>query len=239
MSERSSSSSSSDSSQHGRNEWTDEHEATLKTWGEEAMGLSWMHGRCEKWFTWWDRLIGIPAGLLAVLVSISIFANSTPHLWLRILQGVVSFLAGAMVFLQNFLDFGKRARGHGDARIHYQCHGKSIADELSLLRIDRMKAGPFFRNKQKEHETLILADYPPILDRYIKEYKEKFSDANIARPLVTDALNAIVVRNDIESGGVRRADKVDSGVVAEMIRRETDNPMTKYELNRYHAHEDV
>ena len=228
---------SSQKSSDGKNdEWTDEHEATLKGWGEEAKGLSWMHGRCEKWFGVWDRMIGIPAGIIAVLVSISIFANSSSHLWIRILQGVVTFISGALVFLQNFLEFGKRTRGHGEARIHYESHADSIEAELSMLRPNRTSAQHFFRAKQKERNDLRLADYPTILDRYIQQYKVKFSQKNIAQPLVTDVLNEIIVHSDGGGGGRggREPTRVASGVVAEIIRREADNPLTKYELNRYH-----
>jgi hypothetical protein len=237
QSNRSNSDASQGSTGPQKDTWTDEHEGTLKMWGEEAKGLSWMHGRCEKWFNVWDRAIGVPAGVLAIMISISIFAASSPQLWLRILQGVIALISGALVFLQNFLDFGKRARSHAEARMHYESHGDSIEAEMSLLRVSRSSVGHFFRTKQKERNDLLLADYPPILDRYIEQYKIKFSQQNIAQPLITDALKEIVIHTDINSGG-REPARVASGVVAEVVRREADNPLTKYELNRYHEHED-
>lgn len=223
--------------QHDKKDpWTDEQEATLKKWGEEAKGLSWMHGKCEKWFNVWDKIIGITGGALAILVSVSIFASNSPILTVRLIQGFVAFLAGALAFAQNFLQFGKRTKGHAQARIRYELHADSIEIEMSLLRSSRESSTQFFRKRQKERAELMKEEYPPILDRYIEKYNIKFGSQNVSKPLITDVLQEIVIQGD--QGDAIRPARVASDTVAAVVQRENNNPLTRYELNRYHEHEE-
>ena len=214
--------------------WTDEQEAILKKWGEQAKGLSWMHGKCESWFNFWDKIIGIPAGVLAVVLSVSIFATSTDQLWARITYGVVSFLVGSLVFLQNFLAWGKRSAEHRDGRVGYEVFADDIESEMALDRASRVSSRLYYRMMKTERKKLALATYPSVIKRYIDEYKRRFNNQSIARPIITDDLTEIVVNSDESPNEGPSHPRLKPEVISQVIEKENTDPTIRYELDRYH-----
>ena len=214
--------------------WTDEQEMILKKWGEQAKSLSWMHGKCETWFNFWDKIIGIPAGVLAVVLSISIFATSTDVLWVRIVYGVVSFLVGSLVFLQNFLAWSKRSAEHRDGRINYEVLADDIESEMALDRASRISSRVYYRTMKSEQKKLTLAGYPAVIKRYIDEYKRRFHHQSIAHPINTDNLTEIVINTEDNPTDRPGGNHLTPEVISQAIEKEANDPTIRYELDRYH-----
>lgn len=231
-----STSESSTSPPTDNNDWTDEIEAILKKWGEESKGLTWMHTRCDKWFNFWDKMIGLPAGILAIILSLAIFATYENVLGVKIALGITSFIVGSLTFTQNYFNWGKRSARHGEAMIQYQAYADDIEAELALDRTTRQPGKRYYKLIKQRRFILLSADYPPIIDRYIELYKEKLYNTTISRPVIADSITEIHINKD-DTKDDKEKSILDSVVIDRIVDLEKRNPSVQYELSRYHHHD--
>lgn len=211
--------------------WSDEQEAILKKWGEESKSLSWMHTKCENWFNRADKIISLPSGILAILIGIAIFYIYDNVQAVKITFGTLSFMTGALSFARDYLEYGKRSARHGEAKNQYQILADIIESELTLDRSTRQNSKRFFKIIKERRIQLIIANYPPIINRYIKSYNSKYYTSGIYKPIITGNLTEIEVnRENYPHSG---SDRLDPGTIDQIIDNENRNPAIQFELERY------
>lgn len=223
--------------------WTDELEAMMKKWGEEAKGLNWMHTKCAKWFNYWDKIIGLPAGVLGVVLGMAIFATndtcspSTTDLALKIVFGSISAIAGALVFIQNYLGYAKRSAQHTEAAVQYLVFSVDIEAELTLDRNSRQPAKKFFKQMKHKQASLTLSKYPDIIQRYTEEYKLLLFNSTVARPVAADNITAIEVNKhqgtSEETKNPSGHDPVMTVMIDKILEEERKNAAIQYEMTRF------
>ncbi len=210
--------------------WTDEKEANLQKWGEEAKGYSWMHGKCKTWYSFIDKCIGIPGGLLSIIIGVAIANFSCDgQLWYKITFSILSILAGGFAFLQNYLQYSKRATKHGEASTQYLLLADDIESALALDRSSRQSCKRFYKKIQHQRKQLISLRYPSIMGRYVKKYNKIVYNTDIHRPLVTGNITEININRDERPDEAPRPEPSLNRVINDDSRRQA----LAFELDRY------
>lgn len=213
--------------------WSDELEAMLKKWGEQAKGLAWMHTKCDKWFGFFNKMIGLPAGVLSVGLSVAI-AGTQDNTIAKWIYAGVAICAGMLIFIQNYLRFGERSALHGAASVQYQIFANDIEAELSLDRSSRQPGKRFFKSMKHRLTALTVSRYPAILDRYVTEYNIRLFNSSVSRPVIAGSITEIQVnQNQGDNEKSKDHDPLDTIIIDKMIESERNNPAIQHELKRF------
>jgi hypothetical protein len=216
--------------------WTDELEAMLKKWGEQGKGLSWMHGKCDQWFSFWDKSIGLPAGALAIGAGLAT-AGSPANDITKWIFGAIMIIAGVLTWIQNYLGWGKRSAMHEEAVVQYQIFADDIESQLALRRDQRQPGKKFYKSMTHRHNTLTSRKYPNIIDRYVTEYNLRLYNSAVARPVVAGGITEIQV-NQKESllepkSKAEEKDSLQEIIIDQILSEERNNPAVQDELERF------
>jgi hypothetical protein len=217
--------------------WTSALEKMLAEEGEKALGLSWLHNRCEEHFGQRNNWISIPVIVLSTLVgaasaSANQFFPGQPQIT-GLGIGSISILTGVLSTVNSYFAFAKRTEAHRLADIHFQKVYRFIAVELTLPRIERIRAKDMLKIVRDQIERLSETS-PPIPHFICENFKAHFAkeDPTVARPDITSGLRRItitkvldestttsplVIRKVIEEGMKNREPIIDEKIVLSNI----------------------
>jgi hypothetical protein len=178
--------------------WSSELENLVKTSGEQANGLAWIHKRSEVLFSYRRNFIELPVIVLSSAVGFcsvgtsTVFAGRTEVA--PLVLGCLSLLVSVLNTINSYFAWSKRAEGHRIASVHYARLFRFLHIELSLPRSERM--GPSEVLKFMRESIDRLAEISPLVPRTaVEEYRRKFSKqyTSVAHPAEVNGLASITV----------------------------------------------
>lgn len=210
--------------------WNDAIEALVKSQGEKALSLSWLHNRSEKRYNYLNNYLAIPSIILSTIVATigGIFAgNDTASYSSSFVSIVVSILST----LNSYFLFAKRAEAHRITAISYSKLYLQISIELSLPRTKRMKVKDFLKVVSEQIQRLNEIQ-PQIPDIVIGDYNKKFADEpnTISRPEITNGLVdiKIYIENEIPTINPKKEEiYAFEPIVQEEAKKEVKKPAFK------------
>ena len=102
--------------------------------------------------------------------------------------GGVNIFAGIISTLQNFLRYAELMESHRSISVSWSKFSRNIAVELALDTKRRKHAGDFLKICRSEFDRLI-EQAPSVDDSIIKEFNNKFKEADIIRPEICNGLH--------------------------------------------------
>lgn len=169
-------------------QWNTAIEDLVKSQGEKALSLSWLHNRCEKRYSYLNNYLAIPSIVLSTVVATvgGIFAGNDSASYA---SSIVSIVVSVLTTLNSYFLFAKRAEAHRITAISYSKLYLQISIELSLPRSKRMRVKDFLKVVSEQIQRLNEIQ-PQISDMVIVEYNKKFKDEphSISRPEITNGL---------------------------------------------------
>jgi hypothetical protein len=177
--------------------WNDSLEALIKSLGEKALSLSWLHNRAEKRYSYLNNYLAIPAIVVSTITGVGTASWGTE-------PGINFLMAGLSIFvsiistLNSYFAFAKRAEAHRLTAVSYSKLYLQISIELSLPRKKRMSVKEFLKNVSEQVQR--LNEISPIIpDIVITDYNVKFKDEplTISRPEITNGLVDIKIYRDL------------------------------------------
>lgn len=178
--------------------WNEPIELLVKSIGEKALSLSWLHNRSEKRYSYLNNYLAIPSIVLSTVVATigGIFAGNDTASYA---SSFVSIIVSILSTLNSYFLFAKRAESHRITAISYSKLYLQISIELSLPRSKRQTVKIFLKNVSEQVQRLneIAPNVPDII---IKMYNEKFSKLypNVAKPHITNGLEELKINVDVE-----------------------------------------
>jgi len=178
--------------------WSSELEDLVKTTGEQANGLAWIHKRAEVLFSYRRNFIELPVIVLSSAVGFcsvgtsTVFAGRTELA--PLVLGCLSLFVSVLNTINSYFAWSKRAEGHRIASVHYARLFRFLHIELSLPRSERM--GPSEVLKLMRESIDRLAEISPLVPRTaVEEYRRKFSKhyTSVAHPAEVNGLTSITV----------------------------------------------
>jgi hypothetical protein len=178
--------------------WTDAIESLVKSLGEKALSMSWLHNRAEKRFTGLNNAMAIPSIIISTITGAGTIAFGS--------QGDISYIMGAFSIvvsilstLNSFFAWAKRSEQHRLTAVNYSKLYLQISIELALPRSKRMNVKSFLQTINEQIQRLNEVQ-PLVPDEIIADYNTKFKDepTTISRPEIVNGLVSIQVYIDPE-----------------------------------------
>ena len=174
-------------------EWTLEQEELLAEWAEKAACYRWLHNKSEKYYRVRNYSFTIPVIILSTLTGTANFAMDSfvPDDYKKMAMGIVggvNIFAGIISTLQNFLRYAELMESHRSISVSWSKFSRNIAVELALDTKRRKHAGDFLKICRSEFDRLI-EQAPSVDDSIIKEFNNKFKEADIIRPEICNGLH--------------------------------------------------
>lgn len=180
--------------------WTSALEKLLAEEGEKALGLAWLHNQCEEHFALRSNWISIPVIILSTLAgaasaSANQFFPSQPQIT-GLGIGAISITTGVLSTINSYFAFAKRTEAHRLADIHFQKVYRFIAVELTLPRMERIRAKDMLKIVRDQIERLSETS-PPVPNSICESFKNKFAKEklDVARPDITNGLRRIAINS--------------------------------------------
>jgi hypothetical protein len=169
-------------------EWNDAIEQLIKSLGEKALSLSWLHNRSEKQYSYYNNYLAIPTIVLSTITGVGTAGFGTDKNVNYAMAGI-SILVSVISTLNSYFLFAKRAEAHRITAISYSKLYLQISIELSLPRKKRMNVKDFLKVVSEQIQRLNEIQ-PQVSDLVIKQYNEKFKDEppTISKPEITNGL---------------------------------------------------
>jgi hypothetical protein len=173
-------------------------EALIKSLGEKALSLSWLHSRSEKRYSYLNNYLAIPSIVLST-VTATIGGTFAGDKTISYVTSVISIMVSILTTLNSYFVFAKRAEGHRITSVSYSKLYLQINIELSLPREKRTNVKDFLKGVSEQIQRLNEIQ-PLVPDSVIRAYNDKFKDEppTISRPEITNGLVDIKIFNEIE-----------------------------------------
>ena len=176
--------------------WNVALEKLLAEEGEKALGLAWLHNQCEQYYGARSNWISIPVIVLSTLSgtasasSTTFFADNMKMGSLGI--GAISILCGVLNTVNSYFAYAKRTEAHRIADIQFNKVYRFIATEMTLPRLERIRARDMLKIVREQVERLAETS-PPIPEFIVEKFKKNFRKdyKDIAQPDITNGLRRI------------------------------------------------
>lgn len=158
-------------------EWTDNLEALMAKWSDEALSYAWLHVKSESKYRKLNYSFTIPIVVLSTLTgSINLAMTSivpTQYNSLgNLATGALSIFTGILGTLLNFFKYAQISESHRNASVQWHKFYRNIKTELSLERICR-KSAPTFYTAAKSEMDRLLDSSPNIPSEITQKYRER------------------------------------------------------------------
>jgi hypothetical protein len=191
--------------------WNDSLEILVAEEAEKCGGLSWLHGECEKYFSFRTNSIALPVIILSTVngflsgSSQTIFSNAQAA---SIGLGVLSLFTGVLSTVGSYFAWAKRTEAHRISAIQYQKIAKFLTIELSLPKKERVAAKDILKITREQIERLMEIS-PAIPDVIIYKYRNTFKELNdIAQPEIIQGFKKVNINKYEEEIEVKTDSKI-------------------------------
>lgn len=144
---------------NGINNWSDDQEKILKSWGDKASCYKLMHDRAHKRFWSLNAWFSIPIIIFSTLTGTGNFSqNSFPENskgQIIIAIGTINLLSAILLSIKGFLNVAEKGEAHRLSSIDWDKLGRKIRVELSKQRNNRQECKSFVEICQEEYNRLI------------------------------------------------------------------------------------
>lgn len=141
------------------NNWSDDQEKILKSWGDKASCYKLMHDRAHKRFWSLNAWFSIPIIIFSTLTGTGNFSqNSFPEdskNQIIITLGAINLLSAILLSIKGFLNVAEKGEAHRLSSIDWDKLGRKIRVELSKKRNNRLECKSFVDICQEEYNRLI------------------------------------------------------------------------------------
>lgn len=166
--------------------WDPNMEHLIKSWGEKAAGLRYMHNSSAGyWKNLSNKLTLCSIGMTTIASGISLITASIDDAEIKngILYGVgaVGIIASFIQSLKKFYNAEEKAAEHLAIARQFGSFYRYITLQLGMSRADRLSSGQLSEWVLKEYERL-QQDAPPISGAQVKEFKKKFGSSEQSLP---------------------------------------------------------
>lgn len=170
--------------------WSTGLESVIKKEAEQSQSLFWLHNRSESLVSKKNDYLAVPGIVLATLTGF--LTGGAGDMLPGWLLGALSVLVGVLGTLNTYYKFAQRAEGHRVASLLYLKMFKQIEIEMSLPRDQRTDAESLLKNLRQQM-TQVSETAPRIQEQAIKEYKIKFHEEPVSKPLVANGLDPVKI----------------------------------------------
>lgn len=181
--------------------WNKELEDLIGKEGEKCAGLAWLYRESEQYYSSRNNYVALPVIVLSTLTgfisgsSQLIFANPDTS---SIGIGAVSLFTGVLSTIGSYFSWAKKSEACRISALQYSKLHKFISVELTLPKIERIRAKDMLKMIRETVERL-LETSPAIPKAIILEYNQKFAkgEATISHPEIATGVMPVEINRKI------------------------------------------
>ena len=151
----------------------DSYEALLQGWSLHVRKQREKHDLAATRYDWYNRLLSGVVAVLSAVVGTAVFTSLEKQVdgWIRIVAGLLSFLAAVLSSVTTSFNFAQRAEAHRAAGVRYKCVLREL-EQLLVQPADSLNAQPkIFDEIRKRLDELELQ--APVAPMRINEMIER------------------------------------------------------------------
>ncbi len=183
--------------------WNGNMESLIKSWGEKAAGLRFMHQHSAGiWKKFSDNLSLWSIGITTLTAAVSLAAASvddeeSKNIILYIVGGI-GVVSTGLQSIKKFYTAEEKAADHNSVARQFGTFYRYITLQMTLTPFDRLDSGTLSEYCLKEYERL-QSEAPNIGGTSVKLFKEKFKNSSQAIPdICEDEFNIRVYKQKPE-----------------------------------------
>ena len=170
--------------------YTNETEKLFKEEAERSEGMSILHDKSFKKYTWFSVLINIPVIVLSSVVgfitTIEMFESQ------NYMIGALSIFIAIIKTLDSYFSWTSRAENHRIMSLAYVKIAKFIQIQLALERVNRIEASDMLKIIQNDLQNLRESE-SPIDEDIIVWFNTNHTEIGIKKPAICNGLTEIRV----------------------------------------------
>ena len=140
-------------------EWSDDQEKILKSWGDKASCYKLMHDRAHKRFWSLNAWFSIPIIIFSTLTGTGNFSQESFPKNVKgnivIAIGTINLLSAILLAIKGFLNVAEKGESHKISSVDWDKLGRKIRVELAKTRRNRQRCRLFMDICQEEYNRLI------------------------------------------------------------------------------------
>ena len=185
------------------NNWNENLEKILVSYGEKAQAYVWMHIESYSYYNTISNLIQILILVLSTILSaetilptalITYWQVETYNLTIMLIKNIITYIITILSILQNFFKFEQVKNNHKTALSTFMQLSSDISHTLCLKRADRPSGANYVAQKIKKYDELVMTS-PNIPNHIINRFKKVFKNTTTSVPLIADNLQNIEVQD--------------------------------------------
>lgn len=170
--------------------WSENMELLMKSWGEKAAGLRFMHGAASGVWRGFGNKLTITSILITTVASTaSLIASSVDDVQAKnavlYVTGGIGVVASLVQSLKKFYNAEEKAAEHGAISKQFGSFYRYMTLQMALSPGDRLPSDQLADFALKEFERM-QQDAPPLGGGQISLFKKVFKDSNQAVPDVCE-----------------------------------------------------
>lgn len=178
--------------------WNDFIEDLMKSWGEKAASLKWLHNSASKEWKKFSNRLGLPVILLSTITGVLNIGVSNQEEnrteWMYML-GSLNILTAMIASLKQYYNGDKKAQLHSDVAKQFGSFHRQMVLELAMPRTDRRPCQEITAWAKMEFDKLHL-DAPSLPGDVISEYNKRFMEVENKPDVVSDNFKIVIYGRD-------------------------------------------
>lgn len=158
--------------------WNDNVEDLIKSWGEKAAHLRWLHTKTSIRWKRLSKYFTIPIIVLTTSSGVvNISQESSDNSIMLWLLGSINLFTVILIGIKEFYNPEKNAQLHRSIAKQFGAFYRQILLELTLPRSDRRPCNELLNWAKTEFDRLLF-DSPHITDNIAKQFRKHFADVD-------------------------------------------------------------
>ena len=179
--------------------WNSRLEEYFAQTGEKAHCLSWLHKKCEEYYTNRAVVIDLPVIVLGTLNGAASIGSSSlfgDDKFASVGVGIVALITAILSTIGSYFSWSRRSEGHKIASLNYSKLYRFLSIEMSLPRRERMTPNDLLKYVRVEYDR--LSEVSPLLNPSIVNlFNKRFGELkDITLPEEANGLHPITIYRD-------------------------------------------
>lgn len=157
-------------------EWSNNQEDLLVSWGEKAAGYRWLHDKSQDYYSSRNDFLSYPTIVLSCVCGVGGFSTvgNNTQILIQYCFAIINILVSMLSSLQKFQRNSEYAEQHRTAACAYAKFYRNVALEMSLPPEDRTPVKDILNQSRVEYDRLLSAspDIPPMI---VEKFRQNFS----------------------------------------------------------------
>ena len=176
--------------------WSDEMEDLMQSWGEKAAGSRELHDNAARYWKRFGDRIFLPIIILSAIGSVSNFGAASvqdPSYWMYCI-GALNMLTAGLASVAQYYRPDEKSQNHHSVARNFGSFYRTMTVELGMSRAERMNSEDLIRWAKNEYDR-VQWESPQIPSKVLEQFKKDHGSTKRNLPDIVNTLYDIKINN--------------------------------------------